>query len=251
MRCSLSVSLHQYNECVRDGGELAFICDHCSLSSLPFANDCGVDDNDADAGSSSSSSSPHPPSATASTTNVPDSASSFLSCSIPRILSSKGLHFLHSNARSLLPKLPEIRLLLSRTKAAIFAVSETWLDSTVNDSEVKIPGFNVIRRDRNRHGGGVAMYIRDSIAFNPRPDLAVDGLEATWIELLLPRTKGILVCALYRPPADNGFLSKLELSLSKIDPGTEFHVLGDLNIDLLQSRSPLLARYNEILNLQS
>ena len=92
------------------------------------------------------------------------------------------------------------------------------------------------------------MYIRDSFAFNPRPDLAVDGLEAIWVELLLPRTKGILICSLYRPPNDSSFLSKLELSLSKIVPGTEFYVMGDLNIDMYLSRSPLLAKYQEILN---
>ena len=88
----------------------------------------------------------------------------------------------------------------------------------------------------------------DNIAFNPWPDLSVDGLEATWIELLLPRTKGILVCSIYRPPNDNGFLSKLELCLSKISPGTEFHVLGDLNIDFLQVHSPLLVKFKEILD---
>ena len=80
-------------------------------------------------------------------------------------------------------------------------------------------------------GGGVALYVRDTITFNLRPDLAVDGLEAVWIELLFPRTKGILVCTMYRPPMDSSFLSKMESSLSKIDPGTEFHILGDFNID--------------------
>ena len=74
------------------------------------------------------------------------------------------------------------------------------------------------------------MFVRDSIAFNSRPDLTVDGLEATWIELLLPQSKGILICAAYRPPNDSGFLSKFELSLSRIVPGTEFYILGDINI---------------------
>ena len=136
IRCSLSVSLTKYNECVRDGADLAFVCDRCSLSTLPFANDTGVDGHVADATANSSSA------ASSSTLS-----SSFLSCPIPRILSSKGLHFLHANVRSLIPKLPEIRLLLSRTKAAVFAVSESWLDSSVGDGEVHIPGFNIVRHD--------------------------------------------------------------------------------------------------------
>ena len=245
IKCSLTVSISKYNECVRDGREIPFVCDRCSLSSLPFSdcinddvNGCGVG-----AGRSSSSSSSSSSSAAPAASN-----SSFNTCSIPSVLSCKGLHFVHANVRSILPKLAEIRLFLSRTKAAVFAASETWLDSTVNDGEVNIPGFNVVRRDRNRNGGGVAMFIRDTIAYNPRPDLAVDGLEATWIELLLPRSKGILIGSVYRPPNDSGFLSKFELSLSKILPGTEFYVLGDLNIDFFQVRSPLLAKYKEILD---
>ena len=245
VRCSLSVSLSRYNDCVREGDEIPFICDQCSLSSLPFSDDNDVDHYRADPLPSNAASSSSAPAF--SSTLVSDSSSG-LPSALPRVLLSKGLHLLHSNVRSILPKLPEIRLLLSQTKATVFAASETWLDSTVNDGELSIPGFNVVRRDRNRNGGGVAMFIRDSVAFNPRPDLAVDGLEAIWIELLLPRTKGILICSLYRPPTDSGFLSRLETSLSRITPGTEFHVLGDMNIDFFQSRSPMLSKYKEILD---
>ena len=123
------------------------------------------------------------------------------------------------------------------TKTSVFSASETWLDATVNDGEVAVPGFKVIRRDRNRNGGGVAMFIKDDIAFNTRPDLEVDGLEATWVELLLPKTKRILVCGCYRPPSDNTFLSKMEQSLSKLGSGVEFYFLGDINIDLSKASS--------------
>ena len=33
----------KYNECVRDGEEIAFVCDHCSLSTLPFADGANDD----------------------------------------------------------------------------------------------------------------------------------------------------------------------------------------------------------------
>ena len=29
--------------------------------------------------------------------------------------------------------------------------------------------------DRNRHGGGVLVYVKDGLAFNQRPDLEVEG----------------------------------------------------------------------------
>ena len=104
----------------------------------------------------------------AATAAPPASASSQVSVnlpstfvSFPKILSEKGLHFIHANVRSLLPKLSEVHILLSRTTATIFAASETWLDSTVNDGEIYTPGFQVVRRDRNRSGGGVALFVRD------------------------------------------------------------------------------------------
>ena len=52
----------------------------------------------------------------------------------------KGMHFIHLNIRSLLPKMSEIRIIAQRTKAAVIAMSETWLDPSVQDSEVDIEG---------------------------------------------------------------------------------------------------------------
>lgn len=72
---------------------------------------------------------------------------------------------------------------------AVIGMSETWLDSTMMDSELKIDNYVLNRRDRNRNGGGVCAYIRADIAFKPRMDLACYDLESVWIELLLPKTK--------------------------------------------------------------
>ena len=50
----------------------------------------------------------------------------------------KGLHFLHINARSLLPKLTDAHLLVQRTNSAVLAVTETWLDESMTDSESEL-----------------------------------------------------------------------------------------------------------------
>ena len=39
------------------------------------------------------------------------------------------------------------------------------------DNAVKINGFDTLREDRNRNGGGVAMYIRNSINYVVGNDL--------------------------------------------------------------------------------
>ena len=42
----------------------------------------------------------------------------------------------------------------------MLAGNESKLDHSITDGEIHIPGYVIIRKDRNRHGGGVALYIR-------------------------------------------------------------------------------------------
>ena len=47
----------------------------------------------------------------------------------------KGLHFLHINVNSLLPKIEEVNLIANKSNATILGISETKLDNTIMDSE--------------------------------------------------------------------------------------------------------------------
>ena len=144
----------------------------------------------------------------------------------------KGLYFIPVNARSLLPRVMEIRVLANRTNAAVICVTETWFDSSVTDTEVEIPGYLIQRRDRSRSGGSVCMYIRSDLAFNPRHDLTVEELENIWVEILLPKTKPILVCVCYRPPRQTDFYTILENSLMDVHLQYKMIILGDFNINV-------------------
>ena len=53
----------------------------------------------------------------------------------------KDLHIIHFNARSLLPKLAEVRTLVVEFNAAIVCVTATWLDDSVMDSEIELSGY--------------------------------------------------------------------------------------------------------------
>ena len=96
-------------------------------------------------------------------------------------------------------------MLARNTRAACICMTETWLDESVFDSEVQIDSYVLRRQDRNRHGGGVCIYIRSDLSFNPRDDLSHDEFEATWIELLLPKTKPMMWDVVYRPPQQCNF----------------------------------------------
>ena len=77
----------------------------------------------------------------------------------------KGVHIIHLNVYSLLPKIDEIRFIAKKSAASIIGISETKLDNSINDLELQIDGYNLLRADRNRHGGGVACYIKNNISF--------------------------------------------------------------------------------------
>ena len=50
-------------------------------------------------------------------------------------------------------------------KPVIVCLTETLLDNGSNDDELSIPGFNLIRLDRNRRGGSVVLYIIIKFAY--------------------------------------------------------------------------------------
>ena len=56
-------------------------------------------------------------------------------------------------------------------------LNETLLDKTIMDKEICISGYGLIRKDRTRYGGGVAIYYRDYINIDVCPDLCNVNLE--------------------------------------------------------------------------
>ena len=158
----------------------------------------------------------------------------------------RDLQFIHINAHSMFHKLSEIRLLALKIKPAIISISETWLKEYITNQSVKIENYNVIRRDRESHAGGVCVYIRSDLAYNQRVELQNTDLEDLWIELLLPKTKPILIGTCYRAQDNNKLFTCLESTLSKIQPDAEAHILGDFNICLLKN-SNLAKNYKNLL----
>ena len=56
----------------------------------------------------------------------------------------------------------------------VLAISETRLNYSIFDQEVKVQGYDIICRDRStngRFGGGVCFYIRSNISYSVCTDL--------------------------------------------------------------------------------
>ena len=155
-------------------------------------------------------------------------------------LKTKGLHLCHLNVNSLLSKIDEIRDIANRVKPAVLGITESKLDSSVTNMEVNINGYSIIRNDRNRHGGGVACYVKNDLCFNTKK-IFPNSIEHVFFEILIPKVKPIAVGIFYRPPNSNDFLDLLSNSFQQIDLNKkEIYLLGDFNINLFQNGKFLL-----------
>ena len=74
--------------------------------------------------------------------------------------SSKYFSILYFNCRSLLPEIDNLSLLCETYNPDFICVVETWLEPNILDNEILISNYVCIRLDRNRHGGGIALYIK-------------------------------------------------------------------------------------------
>ena len=121
-----------------------------------------------------------------------------------KAFNKRGLHLIHLNINSLLSKIDELREIAEKTRATVIGITESKLDGSVLDREINIDGYELVRSDRNRHGGGVACYIRNDISFSVRGDFSSE-IENIFLDILLPKTKPILIGILYRPPDQSKF----------------------------------------------
>ena len=118
----------------------------------------------------------------------------------------------------------------------ILTLNETRLDSTFLDCEVQIPGYDIVRSDRNRYAGRVAIYIRTIIPYIIRKDLLQDTLELLCIEVRKPKSKPVLISTWYRPPsAKIELFQKFENFLKLIDnEDKDIIITGDLNCNFIE-----------------
>ena len=142
--------------------------------------------------------------------------------------------FAHLNCRSLVPSLADVRVILNQRDLDILALTETWLSDVVCDDVVRIAGYRFVRRDRGGRGGGVGMYVRDSLEC--KIVYLDDTIESLWVSLQL---KGLTyyIGVVYNPNVRtaNVFLDSLETQFSELLPACdELFCLGDFNIDVLR-----------------
>ena len=107
---------------------------------------------------------------------------------------TRGFKIASINLASLYKNIDQLRIYMLSKTVDILAINETRLDSSIQNGEVSIPGYTLERKDRNRNGGGVALYIRDSINYKRLIDLPDDNIELISIQVSKPKAKPFIVC---------------------------------------------------------
>ena len=120
------------------------------------------------------------------------------------ILEAKDLSVSCHNINRLYSKMDEIRYYLKvYFPVDIYGVVETFLDENVNDSDIAINNYNVVRKDRIcSGGGGILIYVKQHLNYRRIPELELPNIEAIFIELQFSNGN-ILVGFIYRPPNNN------------------------------------------------
>ena len=67
-------------------------------------------------------------------------------------------------------------------------LSETWLNDTVSDLEVCSPHYdlNIVRRDRNHRGGGVAIIFSNRVHYRTCSDVSEGSIESLYMGGIVP-----------------------------------------------------------------
>ena len=117
----------------------------------------------------------------------------------------------------------------------IFLISESKLDNTFPINQFAIGGYKVFRRDRNRFGGGLILYINENIPCKPLSNHPMfSDLELMAFELHQSKRKWLFL-GIYKPPSQNDieFLRRISLILDYYLPTYEnFVLVGDFNLSV-------------------
>ena len=118
----------------------------------------------------------------------------------------------------------------------IFSLNESRLDNSVQDSEIRINHYKLIRKDRNRQGSRVAIYIHESLSYIQISNPIVDKLEVILLLIDIKKSKPLLFVNWYRPPNSKcEAISLYEDMLAWIEGyGASVIIMGDINLNILQ-----------------
>ena len=170
-----------------------------------------------------------------------------------RLIQNKGnllnqLSLFQLNVRSLPRHYNELDLYLHSLQYdfEIIGLTETWL--TENNSDLYgIHDYQSINKFcDNRAGGGVSLYVKNSVNFEHRNDLGIFDNELEMLSIELDKSyyktsRNVVILLIYRIPdtSIDSFIDKISNCLNSVirKENKLCYILGDVNIDLMKHDS--------------
>jgi len=144
------------------------------------------------------------------------------------------LNICHLNINSIFNKLFEVYKIINSGTFDIISIQETKLGPEIPDSLFTFANYTTIRRDRQRGGGGLMVFIKHSVklvSFNL-------FTESEAIQVVIESfCKKYTFLSIYNPSfnASASFLSQLDSILTSSNHNSKLFILGDLNHNLLNT----------------
>ena len=154
-----------------------------------------------------------------------------------RVNHPKNLIVCHYNVNSIRNKFHELSSLLTDQSVDVLAISETKLDDSFPRAQFQILNYRLHRQDRNERGGGIMIYVKDSIPHRILKEHTgvVEGIEYMSIELSMKSRKWN-VLYIYKPPKihTEPFCNFIhDLCENFVSDDKLCVVMGDINCNML------------------
>ena len=158
-------------------------------------------------------------------------------------LSPKGMNIGHLNIQGIQAKVDQLNVVLnsSQNDIHVLGLSETKLKDFHSDQLFMIDNYTMFRKNRVQNerrmeaGGGLIIYVKNTVRCVRRNDLEQDDIECMFIEIFPPNSRSFIIGNIYRHPNENIHWNEIfETQIEKVlEADKELYLLGDFNRDLL------------------
>ena len=134
-----------------------------------------------------------------------------------RLQNPKNVTIGHLNVNSIRNKIFAVEELI-KNNIDICLLTETKIDDTFPNQQFNISNYRIMRKDRNKNGGGLLFYINENIPCKVITNYEIPAdVEILLFEFSIKNRKWLCV-GLYKPPSqgEKYFLDNMSLILSKL-----------------------------------
>jgi hypothetical protein len=139
------------------------------------------------------------------------------------------------NARSFINinKRAELEFFIQDKQLDILAITETWANEKILNSELNIEGYGMYRKDRQEvkeaKGGGVIIYVTTRLHSSPNEELIKLKCESLWIKLSTGKKYILNFGVCYKSPTAQHHEMENMFSAIQIASKQQAIIVGDFN----------------------